>query len=336
MIGNIVFKRRMMIVNTVFIFTVMSIKVAYVNGFIPEIQMPFKKVLGSSATEMGKIGSTLICREERQTLKDCATECFDRSSNNDECPGFYSNSTTTNICFLCRVSNSSEVNNGLHTTFTQNSKVYLLLHNKIEPEISIDFENYSGNTIYGKGVEGTTVGVVDSDHIPGFMGNSLHLHDGAYVRLTGSGTECWTNLDHCTSGMTVSIWFKAQSQIYSYIAASGTQYQKGFSLITHPDQTAFWIDLSSGRNAVKTDTVLTVGTWFYVVVTFLGDNGPELYINGIHDSMTKLTSAPQIFNTDWGARIGIKDDGDDDLHPIENAVVDEFKYYYRILSSVGK
>ena len=107
------------------------------------------------------------------------------------------------------MSNSSEIVTNLNTTLSENSNFYLLRHSKIEPEISVNFENYSGNTIYGEGVVGTTVDVVDSDHVEGITGKGLHLHDGAYVRLTGSGTECWTNLDHCSSGMSVSIWFKA-------------------------------------------------------------------------------------------------------------------------------
>ena len=46
-----------------FVFIIISIKVAY--GFIPEIQMPFKKLVGSSMSEISKIGSTLICNEQR-------------------------------------------------------------------------------------------------------------------------------------------------------------------------------------------------------------------------------------------------------------------------------
>ena len=317
-----------------FIIIMTSIKSA--DGFIPEIQMPFKKVVGSSTTEISKIGSTLICNEQRNFLKDCATECFDRSLTSTGCFGFYSNSTENNICYLCRVTNSSDVLNNLNTEFTANSSLYLLRHSEIKPTIYMSFENYSGNTIYGEGVVGITVGVVDSDHIPGFRGRSLHLHGGSYVRLTGSEAECWTNLDHCLSGMSVSIWFKAQSQIYSYIAASGSQYQQGFSLITYPQSTAFWIDVSSGRNSVQTDTVLTAGSWFYIVGTFHEDQGLELYINGVHESMARSTNAPEISNTDWNARIGIKDDSLDSWHAVDDAVVDEFKYYYRVLNSVGK
>ena len=174
--------------NTLFVFIMISIKVT--DGFIPEIQMPFKKVVGSSMTEIKKIGSTLSCDDQRNSLKDCATECFDKSLTSTGCPGFYSNSTEKNICFLCHVSNFNETLINLNTTLSENWNFYLLRHDKIKPEISVNFEHYSGNTIYGEGVVGTTVDVVDSDHILGIKGKGLHLHDGAYVRLTGSGTEC--------------------------------------------------------------------------------------------------------------------------------------------------
>ena len=55
--------------NTIIIFTIMSIKVLSTNGFIPEIQMPFKKISGSSTTEISKLGSTLVCKEERDSLR---------------------------------------------------------------------------------------------------------------------------------------------------------------------------------------------------------------------------------------------------------------------------
>ena len=124
----IVNKRSMDII----VLTMISIKAEQTDGFVPEIQMPFKKIMRSSTTEINKIGSTLICNEQRNSIKDCATECFDRSLTNTGCPGFCSDSAVKSICYLCRISNSSEVINGLHNTVTQNSSLYLLRHIKIE------------------------------------------------------------------------------------------------------------------------------------------------------------------------------------------------------------
>ena len=69
-------------------------------GFWPHIQMPYIKVFGSATTEINQIGSTLTCDEQRNSLKDCATECFDRSSTNTGCPGFYVDGTLNGICYF--------------------------------------------------------------------------------------------------------------------------------------------------------------------------------------------------------------------------------------------
>ena len=233
------------------------------------------------------------------------------------------------------MANSSEVLNNFNTIFDKNLNVYLLQHDKIEPEISVDFDNYSGNTIYGRGVVGTAINVVDSDHVEGITGKGLYLHDGGKVRLTGSGTECWTNLDHCSSGMSVSIWFKRQSQIYSYIAASGSQFQQGFSFRTLKDSTTFWIDLPSGKNRAATDTVLTVGNWFYLVGIFHLNDGLKFYINGLQETVRRSFGSSDISEVNWGAYIGVKDHGGGGGYPA-NGVVDEFKYFYYVISSVGK
>ena len=72
------------------------------ESFNPEIQMAYKKILGSSTTEVSTIGSTLTCDEQRRSLKDCATECLNRSFNSG-CPGFCWDTTQNNVCYLCHV-----------------------------------------------------------------------------------------------------------------------------------------------------------------------------------------------------------------------------------------
>ena len=60
----------------------------FILGFNPEIQMPYKAMSGSSTAEINVIGSTLNCDEQRNSIKECATECYDRSLNTGF-PGFY-------------------------------------------------------------------------------------------------------------------------------------------------------------------------------------------------------------------------------------------------------
>ena len=81
------------------------------------------------------------------------------------------------------------------------------------------------------GIIGTTTNVVDSDYVPGVHNSGLYLHGAGKVALTGSETSCWTNLQHCTSGMTVSIWLKLESiWQHNYFVGSAAQFQEGFNI----------------------------------------------------------------------------------------------------------
>ena len=84
-----------------------------------------------------------------------------------------------------------------------NDVVYLLKSKPVNPEVSMNFENHSGKTVPGTGTEETTTNVVEDDFVSGIKGTDLYLHDGGKVALIGSSTECWTNIQNCTSGITV-------------------------------------------------------------------------------------------------------------------------------------
>ena len=202
-----------------------------VLSFKPEIQMPFVKLPGSSTMEINKIGSTLTCDEQRYSLKDCATECYNRRSTSPGCPGFYKQSSQNIFCNICHLSNYSEIQANSFITIGTNDELYLLKSVRPDTDIEMDFDNYTKTTIYGKGTEGTTMNIVESDHVVGIKGQGLYLHDGSHVILTGSGSECWTNLDNCSSGFLVSFWFQAKAQhtTYPHILGSGVSYDKGFN-----------------------------------------------------------------------------------------------------------
>ena len=94
----------------------------------------------------------------------------------------------------------------------------------------MDFENKTGNSFQGVG----TVGTGNMAQITGVSGKGVHFTGTQGMRLTGSGTECWTNLDHCPSGITTSLWYKPFGTHTVYIAATGSQYQEGFSFQYFP------------------------------------------------------------------------------------------------------
>ena len=104
------------------------------------------------------------------------------------------------------------------------------------PEISVNFDNYTDTTVFGKGTIGTKSGVVDSDHVEGIKDKALYLHGGGRVSLTGLEGECWTNMDHCTSGVTMSIWFKPLKIQTSNPVSTGGVFQTGLSFLIHPVQ----------------------------------------------------------------------------------------------------
>ena len=203
------------------------------QSFHPEIQMPYEKISGSSTTEITKIGSTLTCNEQRSSLKDCAIECFIRSLTNTGCPGFFWDTTQNNVFHMCHVSNITEVQGSSFTTFESNHIIYLLKSKPVKPEVSMNFDSHSGNTIPGTGTEGTTTNVVEDDFVSGIKGTGLYLHDGGRVALTGSSTECWTHLPNFASGMTVSIWFKPTNlnHGHSFIVGSGGKQTKQFQFL---------------------------------------------------------------------------------------------------------
>ena len=302
--------------------------------------MPYKKISGSSTTEINKIGSTLTCNEQRNSLKDCATECLNKSLTDTGCPGFFWDSTQDDVCFLCEVSNITEVQGSSYSMFGTNDIVYLLKSKLVKPEVSMNFDSHSGNTIPGTGTEGTTTNVVEDDFVSGIKGTGLYLHDGGKVALTGSSTECWTNIQNCTSGMTVSIWFKPHSLAHShmYVVGSAAQKQEGFSFYIHgpspyPHMIAY---LPEGRYYALTVTPAVVDEWSLITGTFHYDHGTTISMNGVFEraAMARDSYMEVMNEVDWRGHIGVKDAVPYNQQYI-TGVVDEFKLFYRLLNSIG-
>ena len=254
------------------------------TGFNPEIQMPYKAISGSSMTGISAIGSTLRCNEQRNSLKECATQCFNRSSTNTGCPGFYTDTTQNGVCHLCHAATSSEAK----TSFSNDDVLYLLTTKGVVPDVFMDFDNYSSDTIYGTGTEGTIIGLTASDHITGVKGKGLYVHGGGKVRITGSGTECWTNLDHCSSGMTASIWFKAITLVTSVIISTGNGNQDGFSfLVKNTGEIKFFIRKDGLRpSSITSVHVVRLNEWSFLTGTYDGVDRVTGYLDGLCTAST--------------------------------------------------
>ena len=145
----------------------------------------------------------------------------------------------------------------------------------------MDFENYTSDTIYGTGTEGTIVRLTESDHVTGVKGKGLYVRGNGYVRLTGSGSECWTNLDNCTSGMTVSFWFKMTVSDTDYVLNSGIGKQQGFAflLFKYGGYIKFIVTRETPEGSWSlTGSNLSLNKWHLLTGTFDGQSVAQVSV----------------------------------------------------------
>ena len=305
--------------------------------FIPEIQMPYVSVEGNSA-EITALDTTLTCSEERASTRECAMDCYERGLNGSGCPGFYRESLQGESgCYICHPSSLVEIQSSLHITLNTSHTLYLLKLKSAVPEISVNFDNYSNTTIYGRRTTGTKSGAVDCDHVDGIKNKALYLHGGGKVSLTGLEGECWTNLDHCSSGVTMSIWFKPIQIQVSYILSTGAIFQPGLSFLLEASRKlAFMHTLPEYRYISRSASQLSINQWYLLTGTFHPNQDTKIFINGhFENEVTPFAGTNLAANQrDWGAMLGIRD-SNPQTNPI-NGHIDEFKYFYRVLSTTGE
>ena len=186
--------------------------------------------------------------------------------------------THNGVCHLCHVARSSEAK----ISFNSDDILYLLTTRRVVPEVSMDFDNYTSDSIYGTGIEGTIIGLAESDHVTGVKGKGLYVHGGGKVRITGSGTECWTNLDHCSSGMTASIWFKPTIIVNSFIVSTGAGEQGGFTFWAASSRKTRFFVRHNGMHHQTTmsDHEVTLNEWSLLTGTYDGIDWVTGYFNG--------------------------------------------------------
>ena len=332
----------MFLQNNLFLITVCLAVLKTISARIINIQpySPFKMIGGNSA-EINVINKTLKCDGNPELeIKNCARKCLKMEVDGTGCPGFIVDSSRGNKCALCGISEFRDVQNSTYTTLANSHKVVLLLgQERTNPEVSMSFDNVNDETITGINTIGTTSFVEPSDYVNGKNGKSLYLHDGGKVRLSGSEHACWTNVDLCTHGVTMSLWVKPQDIRTSYFATTGSIFQKGFGFyLNHDGLVLALVTLDSGRYHAKSKSKLTIGIWTHVTCIYEESSGISIYMDGIleEDFDEDDTWTERILNeVDWDAHIGVRDSVPYNEFPVDG-YVDDFKYHYRTLTSLGE
>ena len=311
-----------------------------VDNFNIQTYSPFK-VIGGSSAEINVIHKTLKCDENPELeIQNCARTCLKMEGDGTGCPGFIVDSYQGNKCKLCGISETQDVQNSLHTTLTNDHKVVLLLgQQSTNPEVSMSFDDVDDETISGINTIGTTSNVNPSDYLNGKSGKSLYLHDGGKVRLSGSEHACWTNVDLCTQGVTMSLWVKLMKIRTSYLATTGAIKQRGFGFYAdYNGIIVALVTLDNGRYHAKSKSKLTIGIWTHVTCVYKASSGISIYMDGIleegfdeEDTWIDKILAEE----DWDAHIGVRDSVPYNDFPLDG-YVDDFKYYYHTLSSLGE
>ena len=162
------------------------------------------------------------------------------------------------------------------------------------PTRTLDYSGHGNNgTVHG--ATWTSAGVVGGAYT--FDGGTDYIRVNDNPSLGGTGTwsqmsiEFWIQLSAAQTGTTI-IAKKVPSSKY----ANNASYMIGFEPSgTSPSDTLFWgINNDPTQNITRTvwnntNTVLSVGQWYFVVCTYKSGQGLTIYINGTQAANMPLT-----------------------------------------------
>ena len=219
-------------------------------------------------------------------------------------------------------------------------KLFILQSTRVDPDIYISMDDYdlSTQTIHGKGVTGTSTGIIASDLISdGKVGQAIYLHDGNRIVLDSAQPECFCNFDLCNGTLSVSFWVKSfgttarlQSIIRTLNVNNGLviRIQKN----THELQGTLYTQGFKLNYASNSDIT---SDWTFVVMTVNINTGIAMYFDGIKDTFVSVNAAGSASYHSGCAQVvmGIKNPG---VPNPANSYLDELKYFYRELTDTGR
>ena len=137
----------------------------------------------------------------------------------------------------------------------------------------------------------------------------------------------------------MSLWVKVLQIRTSCIVNTGAIFQKGFGFYLEvPGKIQAGVTLDNIRYGAKTKSLLAVGIWYHVTCIYEKTSRISIYFDGILEKgfdEEGVWAEKNVTEEDWDTHIGVRDSEPYKDFPLDG-YVDEFKYYYRTLSSLGK
>ena len=136
-----------------------------------------------------------------------------------------------------------------------------------------------------------------------------------------------------------SIWFQAKVHLteYSHILGTGRNTDRGFNFQIKAGSTheiLFLVITNSMQYLVTSLESNVVNQWYHLVGVFDGSNGVQLFIDGNDSAGTKTTlSTTATDDAGFTAHLGVRFP---EKGHHTNGYVDQFKFFYRMLTAVGK
>ena len=120
--------------------------------------------------------------------------------------------------------------------------------------------------------------------------------------------------------------------------STGAILQTGLSFLIYTPRNSgigFMVTLPEYRYEFHTNTKISINQWYLVTGTYHPTEVTRVYLNGrLENEVTPFAEINKAANQrHWGAMLGIRDSNPQEWEI--NGHIDEFKYFYKVLSTTG-
>ncbi|NUN08494.1 MAG: VCBS repeat-containing protein [Ignavibacteriaceae bacterium] len=227
------------------------------------------------------------------------------------------------VSAICRIRISDAANSAIYDTSDVNFKIIL-------PGGLVAYYPFNGNANdeSGNGNNGTVNGAsLTADRFGNGNKSYNFTNTSDYIQVADGPTFDFT----ATKQLSVGVWVKLNSASNGYVIdkfGTGGSEDDDFSCNIYNGIIQFSVNGPGVFKGVESNTVLTTGKWYFVLLKWDGINAKQsIYINGIKDAEI-TTPVLQINNTNTALRIGKP------AHPASSIIglIDDIRIYNRAIT----